>query len=93
MTPARASIRFLVTAPGVPGGLVVVGQYAPDGCDGWLIGVAPHDPKHEDVPIPPWPMVLRPCAGTPYSPELLVEVPDNFDLRCLEREDEEDEEL
>ena len=77
-------IRFLVTAKGVPGGVVVVGQYAPEPCGGWLIGVAPYDPDHEDLPMPPWPMTLRPCADTPYSPELIMEVPETFLLRCLE---------
>lgn len=81
-------IRYLITVPGVPGGVVLVGQYAPEGCGGWLIGAAPHDPDHADLPLPPWPILLQPCADTPYSPELRIMVPDGAVLTCLERRDE-----
>lgn len=84
-------IRWLVTAPDEPGGVLVVGQHAPKGVDAaWTITVGAFDPKGDDTPMPAWPMRLQPCPTTPYSPELQIEVPDNFVLACLERQGGED---
>ncbi len=69
-------------------GIVVVGQYAPGKCGGWLIGVASWDPDYNDRPIPPWPIRLEP-GERPYTPALFVTVPAGFELSCLTTRDKE----
>ena len=81
-------IDWLVTAPGVPGGLIVTGQYGreanADVSMSWQIGVAAHDPDNTDAPLPPWPMRIE-RSERPYSPSLVIEVPDGVQVRCLQR--------
>jgi hypothetical protein len=86
-------IDYLVTAPGVPGGLVVTGQHGRD-CAGdvsvsWQIGVAPYDPDHEDTPPPAWPMRFE-RSERGYSLRLVIEAPEGVEVRCLNRSGDED---
>lgn len=75
-------IEFLVTAGGES--LVVVGQYGPSNAGGWLIGAAPYDPQGDDAPIPLWPMRFE-RSDAPYSPALVIEVPDGVEVKALKR--------
>lgn len=68
-------------------GLNVVGQYGgrdwPGECPGcWLIGV---QQMEEDTPLPDWPMRFE-TSDSGYSPRLIIEVPDEITLRCLNRD-------
>lgn len=56
--------------------LLVVGQYAPGQCGGWLIGVAPDgtDADGDDNEIPDWPMWFT-RSDRAYSPKLVIETP------------------
>lgn len=58
--------------------MLVVGQYAPGKCAGWLIGVAPDDPEDDgsEVPIPDWSMRFE-RSDAAYSPRLVIEAPDD----------------
>lgn len=76
-------IAYRVTAPDGQA-LVVVGQYAPSPCGGWLVGVSTWDPESRDVPLPDWPMHLM-RGRVPYSPTLLIDVPDGTTIACLSR--------
>lgn len=80
-------IRYLVTHPDVPGGMVVVGQYGREDVPGdWFIGVAGYDPDYADVPMPDWPMrIVR--SERPYSPSLIIKAPAGVVIRCLERQE------
>ncbi len=69
--------------------MIVVGQHAPGQAGGWLIGVAPYDSEQEEKAIPEWPMRIE-RGGRPYSPRLVIEVPDNVVPVCLQRESSED---
>lgn len=82
-------IRYLITVPDHPGGMLVVGQHGRDDLEcSWMIGVGAYDPEHDDVPLPSWPVRMLPSTRTPYSPRLEVDAPDNFVLTCLERQPE-----
>lgn len=52
--------------------LIVVGQYAPGECAGWLIGIAPDG--EDDTPIPQWRMWFE-RSDRAYSPALVIEAP------------------
>jgi hypothetical protein len=82
-------IDWLVTAPGVVGGLVVSGQYARTGTEAcWMVGVAAYDPNHDDLSIPDWPIkVVRSERG--YSPALVIEAPSNATIKCMQLEEAE----
>lgn len=60
--------------------LLVVGQYAPGACAGWLIGVAPDEGDDSDDPMPPWPMRYEPNPNVPYSPLLVIDAPDDVQV-------------
>lgn len=77
-------IAFLVSAS--EGSMVVVGQYCPGPCGGWLIGVASHDPDCDDTPLPPWPMRIE-RGERPYTPSLLIECPDDVTVTHIETEE------
>lgn len=78
-------ITYLVTAPGIRGGVLVIGQYARPGFDScWQIAVASYDPLHEDLPLPEWPMRIE-RGDRPYSPALVIDAPDDVRIRCMER--------
>ncbi len=79
-------IEWLIESKETGERLLVVGQYAPGGASGWLIGIAPAN-DDDDMPIPAWPYRLRPpCGDEPtYSPVLEVDAPDDATLRCLQR--------
>jgi len=79
-------VAMLVASPKHAGGIVVVGQFCPGHADGWLIGVSNHDPRHDDVPIPEWPIrIERSEAG--YSPCLIIEAPDDVTVKLLGHDD------
>lgn len=72
-------ICFVVESKSAGEALMVVGQYAPGQCAGWLIGIAPYDVRGddgEDVPIPTWPMRFE-RSKQDYSPRLVIEAPDD----------------
>ena len=71
--------------------VLVVGQYAPGHAGGWLIGIAPWDPDHNDTPVPEWPMRLG-RSDADYSPGLEIEAPDGVTVTLLGvKQDDEDE--
>lgn len=77
--------------------LLVVGQYAPGECAGWLIGVAnddwPADPptgERYDQPIPPWPIRYAQTAEDRYTPRLVIEAPADATVTLLGVEDDDD---
>lgn len=80
-------IDWVVTAPGVTGGLVVSGQYGRNATKklsvSWQIGVAPYDPTHDDVPAPEWPMRFE-RGSRPYSLALVIEAPAGVAIQCLQ---------
>lgn len=81
-------IRWLLFSASEGVGVVIVGQHAPfEHADGWLVGVAPHDPTGEDLPIPPWPMRFEQPSEriSSYTPVLVIDAPDDAELSCLER--------
>ncbi len=86
---AGSPIDWLITAPGVDGGLIVTGQHgrAITGKSAvfWQIGVAAYDPNFDDQPIPDWPISFT-RSDRGYSPRLVVVVPDGFSLTCLRRD-------
>ena len=64
-------------------GMLVSGQYAPEHCAGWLIGVAPIEgPDFDGQHIPDWPMHLV-SSDRCYSPKLVVEAPDDVSVTLL----------
>ena len=63
--------------------MVVRGQYAEGPCAGWSIAVAPADFGREERAIPVWPMRFE-RSDRPYSPRLLVDAPDDVQVRLLE---------
>lgn len=65
--------------------LVVCGQYAPDQCAGWLIGVAPADFGMDEEHIPDWPMRFARSARE-YSPLLIIDAPDEVTVELLPRD-------
>lgn len=67
--------------------VVVVGQYCPGNCGGWLVGVASYDPEGNDVPLPSWPMRLVP-GERPYTSALEVDVGPQWRLDCLTEADD-----
>lgn len=73
-------IRFCVSVGDT--GLIVSGQYAPEHCGGWLVGVSTYDPFHDDVPLPEWPLTLT-QGDSPYSPKLVIEAPDEATVELL----------
>ena len=86
-------IEWIVTSPSQPGvGLVVTGQHCPGMAGSWLIGIASYDPEFNDNALPSWPARyvpdLRRARGQ-RNPVLEIEVPDDFNLRCVQRSDDE----
>ena len=67
-------IVMLVSA--ADGQCFVTGQFCPGESTGWQISVAPSHPEIDDVGMPSWPMRFKKCE-TPYSPELVIEAPDD----------------
>ncbi|GAA0907509.1 hypothetical protein GCM10009552_15540 [Rothia nasimurium] len=83
------AIEYLITSPSQPdAGLVVTGQHCPGGSGSWLIGVSNYDPDYSDRPLPRWPARFAPAADARYAnePALLIDVPSDFVLRCLQRD-------
>lgn len=78
-------IEFLITAEGVPGGVLVTGQYALRDLASWEISIASYDPQGDDIPLPDWPITFQ-RSDRGYSPLLIIGAPDNAVLRCLTRE-------
>lgn len=84
-------IRYRLYSESQRAGLVIWGQYCPDGCDGWLVGVAPIDPDCDDQACQRamgWSVSFQPCSknGTSYSPLLAVEnAPNDCVLTCMEQ--------
>lgn len=84
-------IRYRLYSESQRAGLVVWGQFCPPGCDGWLVGVAPIDPDHDDDACQRamgWGVSFQPCDkdGTSYSPRLVIEnAPEDCVLTCMER--------
>ena len=64
--------------------LIVVGQYSVGGRGGWMIGVQPHDPEDDDRGVPDWPICFEPNG---YRGRLVIEVPGEATIRCLQREE------
>lgn len=79
-------IEWRVWSPSERRGLLVVGQYCPGSCDGWLIGVsrAPGADDDIDVPLPPWVATIIKGERS-YSPRLVLTVPDDVEVDCLQR--------
>lgn len=79
---------FLVSVEGEKGGIVVTGEYATilieENCiSSWHIGVSIYDPDHEDLAIPKdWKFQIV-QGEAPYSPSLMMEIPDNATVRHL----------
>lgn len=66
--------------------IVVTGQHCPNNSGSWMIGVANHDPDHEDVDFPRWEMRLEPQAyRNGFQPLLIIEAPDDVSIKCLQR--------
>ncbi|NID06615.1 hypothetical protein HBF26_17100 [Luteibacter jiangsuensis] len=87
-------IEYLITAPSEPdAGLIVTGQHCPEHSGSWLIGIANFDPDFTDRPIPNWPARFVPATDARffYNPVLEIDVPDDFVLRCLQRENDGEE--
>ena len=63
--------------------LIIVGQYCPESCGGWLIGVACFDEDN----VPDWPVWLSTKGECPYSPALYIKAPDGAVLTCLNRDE------
>lgn len=75
-------IEYLITAPGVIGGVLVTGQYGRRDIASWEISVAAYDKAHADNHLPPWPIYFD-HSESDYSPLLVVEAPDDAVLHCL----------
>jgi hypothetical protein len=74
-------IEFLVKAG--EEALVVRGQYCPGKCGGWLVGVAHWERTDADEHhLPDWAMRFE-RGERPYSPALIIEAPDDVEIRCL----------
>lgn len=84
-------IDWIVTAPSQPDvGLVVTGQHCPGLSGSWLVGISSYDPKFHDLAMPSWPARFVPDlsrAAGQRNPVLEVDVPDDFVLRCAQRDD------
>lgn len=84
-------IRYRVYSESQRCGVVVTGQFCPPGSDGWMIGVAPIDPDHDDESCQhamEWGISFRTCGknGVQYSPRLVIEnAPEDCSLICMER--------
>ena len=83
-----APIEWLLESASAGQAMLVVGQFCPGHAGGWLVGVSTWDPSADDVPLPDWPMRLRPRPDVPYSPALEIDVPDDIIIRCLQRGEE-----
>jgi hypothetical protein len=76
-------VEILVEAGGER--MVVVGQYCPGQCGGWMIGVSHHrDTDADEHHLPDWPMRIERAERT-YTPALVIEAPDDVVLRRLTR--------
>lgn len=70
-------IKWLVTAGGKS--ILVVGHYCPAPATGWVIGVGRvQDDDNEGMPA--WPMRIEE-GDRPYSPRLVIDVPDDVVIR------------
>ncbi|WP_333679929.1 hypothetical protein [Dyella sp.] len=78
-------IEWLVESASEHCSLIVFGQYCPSHANGWLVGVAPHDESGDDLPLPAWPMRIKPNPDRPFEFALEVDVPDDTTIRCLQR--------
>ena len=67
--------------------LLVTGQHCPSRMSGgWMIGVTSAlDPGGSDRPVPAWPIRFE-QSEREYSPALIIEAPDDVEVRCLTRE-------
>ena len=74
-------IAFKVWSASAQDGLVVVGQYCPGPCTGWLIGVARAD-EDDDKYLPAWPMRFE-RGDRSYAPTLVIEAPDDASVEHL----------
>ena len=85
-------IEWLVESPSTGEAVIVFGQHAPGHVGGWMVGVGPYDPRHEDTPIAPWPYRLRApkAPESAYSPVLEIDAPDDATIRCLQVERRDD---
>lgn len=68
-------IQWRIYSPSQDVAMLVVGHYCPGAATGWLIGVARID-EDDDKPLPSWVMGFA-RGRKPYSPRLLIEVPDD----------------
>lgn len=81
-------IEWLIESAETGEAMLVVGQYgATTNSGGWLVGVSPWDPTGDGVPLPNWPITIG-RSDLPYSPALMVQVPDDATIRCLQRGEE-----
>ncbi|MOA51512.1 hypothetical protein D3C78_1746720 [compost metagenome] len=70
--------------------IVVTGQHCPNNSGTWMIGVANLDPKHEDCDFPRWPMRFEPQDyRNGFQPVLIIEAPDDVQIKCLQRNNDE----
>jgi len=71
--------------------VMVVGHYCePDRVSGWMVGIARFD-EDDDKHIPNWAMRFEQNTDhRTYSPVLVMEVPDDATLTCLEPEERDD---
>ena len=81
-------IEYLVTDPATGLGIVVTGQHCPGNSGSWLIGVANHDPEHDDRDFPRWPMRIEAQDyRNGFQPSLVIEAPAGVTIRCLQHDD------
>lgn len=73
--------------------IVVTGQHCPNNSGTWLIGVANHDPNHDDCDFPNWEMKIEPQEyRNGFQPRLVIEAPDDVTIKCFQRNYEDEEE-
>lgn len=78
-------IEYLVSAGDYA--IVVTGQYCPENSGSWMIGVANHDPNHNDADFPNWPIRIEPQNyRNGFQPQLVIEAPSDVKICCLQRE-------
>lgn len=78
-------IMFRVQSPSTLDSLLVFGQYCPGPATGWVIGVGG---VAGDVHLPLWPMRFD-RSERPYSPALLIDVPDDATVTHATENDDE----
>ena len=75
-------IEWRVWSPGEELGLIVSGQYERQHTVGWSIGIG--QVANDNKPFPPWTIRVEP-GDRVYSPRLVLEVPDDVEIDCLQR--------